>query len=143
MNRRDEPEKEAWQHPKSRSRAKRQENGPSTTSECWREETRNQLRVGGEAQLLHPKISLIKSLVFSFIFKKLYALAGVAQWNECRPLNQGVAGLIPSQGTCLGCRPVPQLRACERQPIGVSLAHRCFSPYVSSSFPSLPLHINK
>ena len=32
------------------------------------------------------------------------ALAGVAQWIELWPANQGVAGLIPSQGTCLGCR---------------------------------------
>ena len=36
------------------------------------------------------------------------ALAGVAQWIECRPGKQRVAGLIPSQGTCLGCRPGPQ-----------------------------------
>ena len=52
-----------------------------------------------------------------------YALAGVAQWNECRPVNQRVAGLIPSQGTCLGCGPGPQLGACERQLIDVSFAH--------------------
>ena len=50
-------------------------------------------------------------------------LAGVAQWIECWPANQKVAGWIPSQGTCLGCRPGPQLGACERQPIEVSLAH--------------------
>ena len=31
------------------------------------------------------------------------ALAGVAQWIEGRPVNQMVAGLVPSQGTCLGC----------------------------------------
>ena len=36
------------------------------------------------------------------------ALAGVAQWIECRPVNQRVAGSIPSQGTCLGCGPGPQ-----------------------------------
>ncbi|KAF6078288.1 hypothetical protein HJG60_009149 [Phyllostomus discolor] len=30
------------------------------------------------------------------------ALAGVAQWVECRPVNQRVTSLIPSQGTCLG-----------------------------------------
>ena len=35
------------------------------------------------------------------------ALAGVAQWIECQPVNQKVAGSIPSQGTCLGCRPGP------------------------------------
>ena len=33
------------------------------------------------------------------------ALAGVAQWIEQQPANQRVASLIPSQGTCLGCRP--------------------------------------
>ena len=36
------------------------------------------------------------------------ALAGVAQWIECWPVNQRVAGSIPSQGTCLGCEPGPQ-----------------------------------
>ena len=36
------------------------------------------------------------------------ALAGVAQWIECRPVNQRVAGLIPGEGTCLGCRPGAQ-----------------------------------
>ena len=34
------------------------------------------------------------------------ALAGVAQWIEHWPANQRVANSIPSQGTCLGCRPV-------------------------------------
>ena len=36
------------------------------------------------------------------------ALAGVAQWIECRLENQGAACLIPRQGTCLGCGPGPQ-----------------------------------
>ena len=36
------------------------------------------------------------------------ALAGVAQWIEQRPANQRVTGLIPSQGTYLGCGPGPQ-----------------------------------
>ena len=50
------------------------------------------------------------------------ALAGVAQWIELRPVNQRVAGSIPSQGTCLGCGPGPQQEAHERQPhIDVSL----------------------
>ena len=35
-------------------------------------------------------------------------LAGVVQWNEHWTVNQRVTGLIPSQGTCLGCRPGPQ-----------------------------------
>ena len=33
------------------------------------------------------------------------SLAGVTQWIECQLVNQKVAGLIPSQGTCLGCGP--------------------------------------
>ena len=40
--------------------------------------------------------------------KWFVALAGVAQWIEHWPVNQRVAGLIPSQGMCLGCRPGPQ-----------------------------------
>ena len=37
------------------------------------------------------------------------ALAGMAQWVQCRPVNQRVTSLIPSlsQGTCLGCGPGP------------------------------------
>ena len=35
------------------------------------------------------------------------ALAGVAQWIECWPVNRKVAGSIPNQGTCLGWGPVP------------------------------------
>ena len=61
-------------------------------------------------------------------------LAGVAQWIECWPESNKVAGLIPSQGTCLGCRPGPQKGVCKRQPhTDVSL---------SSSLPS-PLSKNK
>ena len=52
---------------------------------------------------------------------KNHALAGVAQWIECRTMNQRVTGLIPSQGTCLGSRQGPQLGAFKRQPINVSL----------------------
>ena len=55
-------------------------------------------------------------------WNKKEALAGVAQWTEHGPVNQRVTGLIPSQGTCLGCRLVPQLGAHEGQPhIDVSL----------------------
>ena len=36
------------------------------------------------------------------------ALAGVGQWIECWPVNQRLTGLIPSQGTPLGCGPGPQ-----------------------------------
>ena len=44
------------------------------------------------------------------------ALAGVAQWIECQPADQRVAGSIPSQDTCLGCGSGPQSGVCERQP---------------------------
>ena len=51
------------------------------------------------------------------------ALAGVAQWIECQPVNQRVASSIPSQGAGLGCGPGPQLGARKRQPhIDVSLS---------------------
>ena len=38
----------------------------------------------------------------------ILALAGVAQWIECQPVNQRVASSIPSQGKCLGCWAGPQ-----------------------------------
>ena len=59
----------------------------------------------------------------TFLFKKgaSEGLAGVAQWIEHQPVNQKVTGLIPGQGTCLGCGPGSQLGASERQPINVSL----------------------
>ena len=46
---------------------------------------------------------------------QLLALVSVAQWLECRPVNQRVSGSIPSLGTCLGCRPGPWLGARKRQ----------------------------
>ena len=45
---------------------------------------------------------------------KTVTLAGVAQWIECWPTKQTVTGSIPSQGTCLGCGPGPQLGMPER-----------------------------
>ena len=59
--------------------------------------------------------------------KRLSALAGVAQWIE----NLRVAGSIPSQGTCLGCQPGPQLGAYNRYPTDVSIAHCCFFSFFS------------
>ena len=37
------------------------------------------------------------------------ALAGIAQWIECRPVNRKVTGSIPGQGMCLGFALGPQL----------------------------------
>ena len=52
----------------------------------------------------------LKSLSLLLIKMKT-CLAGVAQWIERGLVNQRVAGLIPGQGTCLGCGPGPQLGA--------------------------------
>ena len=61
-----------------------------------------------KATMLRPYPTLIEQY--------LSAPAGVAQWTECRPVNQRVTSLIPSQGTCLGCGPGHQEGAFERQP---------------------------
>ena len=66
----------------------------------------------------HPH-DIVKLLFYIYI-KILFALAGAAQWIGRRPANQKVAGLIPSQGTCLGCSPGPWLEACKRLLIDVS-----------------------
>ena len=39
----------------------------------------------------------------------------MAQWIKHQPVNQKVAGSIPSQDTCLGCGPGPHLGRSERQ----------------------------
>ena len=58
---------------------------------------------------------------FSFIIKKKGALAGLANGLEGRPVHQKVAGSIPGRG------------AYGRQPIDVSLSHRCISFSLSFS----------
>ena len=64
-------------------------------------------------------LEMFYNILMKFIF---LALAGVAQWIQCWPVNQRVAGLIPSQGKCLVCGPGPQWGMHERQPhIDVSL----------------------
>ena len=57
-------------------------------------------------------------------------------WFRARAFEQKLTGSIPSQGTCLGCRPGPHLGACQRHLINVSFTHLCVSPSLS---PSLPL----
>ena len=69
---------------------------------------------------------------------RICALVDVAQWIEHWTVNQKVTGSISGQGTCLGCRPGPQLGECKRQQINVSLTHQCFSPSFS---PSLPIFL--
>ena len=60
------------------------------------------------------------------------ALAGVAQWIECQSANQGIAGLIPRQGTCLGCGLGPQCRGVRAWE---ATTHWCFSVSLSLSLP--------
>ena len=45
----------------------------------------------------------------SFHKISICTLTGVAQWIEHGPVNQTVAGSIPYQGTCLDCKPGPQV----------------------------------
>ena len=58
------------------------------------------------------------------------ALAGVAQWIECQPVNQKVTGLIPGQGTCLVVGPVPR-RGCLR-------GNQLFLSHIDVSLPPFP-----
>ena len=62
----------------------------------------------------------IRKESFVLSFEDSTALAGMARWIEHRLANQRVTGLIPVQGTRLGCGPGPQLGACERQLIDAS-----------------------
>ena len=42
------------------------------------------------------------SIILAQFFKiSIHALANMAQWIECQPVNQRVAGSIPDWGTCL------------------------------------------
>ena len=50
----------------------------------------------------------IYTVTYKVYLKSKRVLAAVAQWIECWPVNQRVAGSIPRQVTCLGCRPGPQ-----------------------------------
>ena len=78
------------------------------------------------------RVCLIFSLsIWNYKLEVYFALAGMAQLVGHQPANQQVTGSIPRQGTCQGCGPDPQLGACERQLIDVSLAHLCFSPFPS------------
>ena len=61
----------------------------------------------------------------------------MTQWIGHGPANQRVAGSIPGQGTCLCCRPDPQLGTCKRQP-HIDLSSPLLSPPLS-----LSLKINK
>ena len=69
----------------------------------------NQKAISIDAQKAFVKIQeLLLIKVKLSIKQEQKALAGVAQWIECWPANQRVAGWSPSLGTCLGCGPGPQ-----------------------------------
>ena len=62
-------------------------------------------------------------------------LAGVAQWIECRPANQRVAGSIPSLGH------MPGLQA--RSPVGVHERQLYTDVSLPLCLPPFPLSKNK
>ena len=92
--------------------------------------------------LSHINVSLS---LFSFPYplskNKLKALTGVAQWIRHCPANQRVASSIPSQDTCLGCRPGHHLEMLQEA------TDWCFSRtsifFSLSSSLTLSLKINK
>ena len=59
-------------------------------------------------------------------------------WLKCHPINSEAMGLIPTQGTCLGCGFGPSQGAYEKQLINISLCVS-LSRYVSVSLPPLLL----
>ena len=59
-------------------------------------------------QLIPQKYKELSEITTNNYMSRNLALAGEAQWIGHWPVNQRVAGLIPSQGTCLGCRLSPQ-----------------------------------
>ena len=85
----------------------------------WRHLYYTRIYRGFKATFLNLNPSSASSSDFNFFMILFYTfgggalknipLADVAQWIECWPANQRVAGSIPSQGTCLGCGPGPQL----------------------------------
>ena len=73
------------------------------------------VRLGFDGDFLFFHHIFLYCLDFFFFFTSMatsgnlkLALAGVAQWIEHWTAKQRVASSIPSQGTCLGCRPGPQ-----------------------------------
>ena len=58
------------------------------------------LTLSSNSSLYILGMNLLLDIRFAKIFSHS-ALGGVAQWIECQPVNQSVAGSIPSQGTCL------------------------------------------
>ena len=65
----------------------------------------------------------------------------MAQLVGALACNQRIAGLIPSQDACLGCRfilvwaHIPGLGMYGRQPTDASLLHQCFSSSLALSLP--------
>ena len=62
-----------------------------------------------------------------------FGLCGSAGWVSS--VDRRATGLIPDQGTCLGCGFSSSRDMCETQPINVSLPHRCISPSLSLHSP--------
>ena len=83
----------------------------------------------------------IKNIVYHlFLINCLKITLICADWCgsvDWVPICGKVAGSIPSQGTCLGFGPGPQLGAWEIQPIAISLTHHVSLPLFLPPLPSL------
>ena len=79
---------------------------------------------------LEHELHMCRDLVWLFTTLPLRmfaeALPGMSQCVGHCPANWKITGLIPGQCTCLDFGLGPQLGACKRQLIGVSLTHQCF-----------------
>ena len=63
---------------------------------------------------------IIKERVSTLMFNGVKGMLDLGPgWSA----NWKVTGLIPGQGTCLGCGPGPWVEACKRQLIDVSVIH--------------------
>ena len=80
-----------------------------TQTRIFKENPRELCRVPQRLRLaFQGRQCLVFTLQETLLRMEHSALTGVAQWIECEPVNQRVAGAIPSRGTCLGCRPGPR-----------------------------------
>ena len=64
-------------------------------------------KIGNHINIHFIEKKLKSSYEMMFIKVIPLVLAGVAQWIERQPENKRVIGSIPSQSTCLVCRPGP------------------------------------
>ena len=109
-------------HPLLKEREGGKEEGKKERKESEKKEKKR--KEGRKEQNI--SISSSREVEWQYLTRSHPPPTSVAQGIRHRPAK--VTGLVPGQGTCLGCRPGPCLGACERPP-----THQCFSPYLSFS----------